>query len=177
MVAVKSNKVGWFFHKLFSMINGLITPANLPSYSNAHKRDTRIWLEAGNKRERKKDTRWKHRKRRWGVADKTNKIKCSFNGCGDPSQQQQQSGDTSYTDSTDENVLKYKLKSNNWSPAALLQTHLLYIKDCGHNKTELFLFGKSLGGNICWLFPKSALTPVCFTFIVIKPGLVLPTVL
>ena len=38
---------GWliFFCELFSMINGLITIAAPPSSSNAHKRDTSMWLE------------------------------------------------------------------------------------------------------------------------------------
>lgn len=43
MVAVKSNKLGWFFCKLFGMINGVITGVAPPSRSNG--RDTSIWRE------------------------------------------------------------------------------------------------------------------------------------
>lgn len=72
MGAVKLNKVGWFFCKLFSMINGLITTANLPSYSNAHKRDTRMWL-GWNKRERSGENRLEMEV--YKGADKSNPIK------------------------------------------------------------------------------------------------------
>lgn len=64
-----STRLADFFCKLFSMINGLITIVAPPSSSNAHKRDTSIWLEGWKWEERgavqkiEGDRRWKSRKR------------------------------------------------------------------------------------------------------------------
>lgn len=74
---------GWliFFRELFSMINGLITIAAPPSSSNAHKRDTSMWLEGwkwgkrSSTENRGRQKMEKQRERRRGVADKTNNIK------------------------------------------------------------------------------------------------------